>query len=443
MFAEVTKSPYLCGNNQYGTVRLNFFTVLKTNSLVLGLALCGLGIASCIKEQAQNRECDIRKAEVHLPHPEDFFFLLNDTTAPILDDFGQSVIVFQGVKPTADLSRLTPTFTISKGATLFPPQGTLRDFSGEQAQTYFVIAEDEQELVQYPTTPEATLAYMQQLAQYAKAGRHIRPYQVKFSRNLIDLSDVISYDFEHYSLETQSGKYYEWSDPFNGQQRTVPNWATANKGFSTARGSAKPDEYPTVPVAEGGVDGGAYVRLTTSSTGEFGELFKMPLAAGNLFLGTFDFSVALTNTLQATRFGDNSILGRKPVRFTGYYQFSPGPQMTNQNGEKIPGTDQPAIYCVVYKNHDAAGRSVVLHGDDVEDSPLVVGKAEVKDWQTGLNGWVQFDLPFVWKEDIDPTRLDNHGYNFAIVCSSSKDGASYSGARGSILLVDKFRLIFE
>lgn len=416
---------------------------MKTFRLVLSLAFCGLGVASCIKEQAPNQECDIRKAVVHLPHPEDYFFLLNDTTAPLLDDFGQSVIVFQGVRPTADLSSLTPTFTISKGATLFPPQGTLRDFSNEQAQTYFVIAEDEQDLVQYPTTPEATLAYMQQLVQYAKAGRHIRPYQVKFSENLVDMSDVIDYDFEHYYLETQSQKYYEWSDPFNGEKRTVPNWATANKGFSTARGSASPEEYPTVPVPTGGVDGGAYVRLTTCSTGEFGELFKMPLAAGNLFLGTFDFSVALTNTLQATRFGDNSILGRKPVRFTGYYQFEPGVQMTNQNGENIPGTDQPAIYCVVYKNHDAQGRSVVLHGDDVEDSPLAVGKAEVKNWQVGLNGWVKFDLPFVWTEEIDPTLLKNHGYNFAIVCSSSKDGASYSGAQGSTLLVDKFRLEFE
>jgi hypothetical protein len=284
---------------------------------------------------------------------------------------------------------------------------------------------------------------MQQLVQYAKAGRHIRPYQVKFSENLIDMSDVIDYDFEHYYLETQSQKYYEWSDPFNGEKRTVPNWATANKGFSTARGSASPEEYPTVPVPTGGVDGGAYVRLTTCSTGEFGELFKMPLAAGNLFIGTFDFSVALTNTLQATRFGDNSILGRKPLRFTGYYQFAPGAQMTNQDGEEIPGTDQPAIYCVVYRNHDAAGHSVVLHGDDVEDSPLAVGRAELKNWQMGLNGWVKFDLPFVWTEEIDPTLLKNHGYNFAIVCSSSKDGASYSGAQGSTLLVDKFRLEFE
>lgn len=411
--------------------------------LTASIACIGATVGSCVKEQAANRECDIRRAEIHLPQPENYFFLLNDTVAPMLDDLGSSSIIFKGVKPTADLSSITPTFTISKGATLFPPQGTLRDFSDGKIQTYFVIAEDEAELVERPTTPEATIEYMLRLAEYAKAGRHVRPYQVSFSANLIDMSDVISYDFSNYYLETQSRKFYEWSDPFEGQPRTVPNWATANKGFSTARGSALPEEYPTVPIATGGVDGGPYVKLTTSSTGEFGELFKMPLAAGNLYLGTFDFSVALTNTLQATRFGENSILGRKPVCFSGYYQYAPGEQMTNQYGENILSTDQPAIYCVVYRNRDEKGNPVVLHGDDVETSPLAVARAEVTNWQTGLNGWVQFEQPFVWKEQLDPAVLEAHGYNFAIVCSSSKDGATYSGALGSVLLVDNLKLTFE
>ena len=415
----------------------------KIHQQILFLAAICIGLSSCVKDPAPNQECDIRKAEIHLPHPEDYFILLNDTIAPILDDFGSSTIIFKGVKSTANLTKLTPTFTISTGATLFPPQGTLRDFSAGQRQLYFVIAEDEQDCIEHPATAEETLLYMQKLAELAKQGRHIRPYYVQFSQNLVDMNDVIQYPFDHYYLETKSQKYYEWSDPFEGQPRTMPNWATANKGFSTARGSALPDEYPTVPVPTGGADGGAYVRLTTCSTGEFGSLFKMPLAAGNLFLGTFDFSVALTNTLQATRFGDGSILGRKPVKFTGYYQFAPGSQMTNQNGQSIPGEDRPAIYCVVYKNHDANGNAVVLHGDDVESSPLAIGRAEVTEWQIGLNGWKRFELQFQWTEALDPEVLAAHGYNFAIVCSSSKDGATYTGALGSTLLVDNFELTFE
>ena len=409
-------------------------------ALYIGIACC---LASCIKDLAPNKECDIRKAEIHLPRPGDYFFSLSDTVAPIAGDMSASYITFQGVKPTANLTRLTPTFTISAGATLFPPQGTLRDFSEGREQLYFVIAEDEQGLVETPATAAETQQYVLKLAQYARQGRHVRPYRVRFATNTADMSDTIYYGFEHYYLEKQAGKYYEWSDPLNGAERPVPNWATANKGFSTARGSAAPEEYPTVPAPTGGVDGGAYVRLTTCSTGGFGELFNMPLAAGNLFLGTFDFSVALTNTLQATCFGDNSVLGRKPLKFTGYYQFAPGAQMTDKNGQPTHGTDQPAIYCVVYKNRDAEGHAVVLHGDDVENSPLVIGKAEITQWQNGLGSWNYFELPFNWKEEPDPATLGSGGYNFAIVCSSSKDGATYTGALGSTLLVDNFRLIFK
>ena len=400
-------------------------------------------LASCIKELAPNKECDIRRAEIHLPQPGDYFFSLSDTVAPITGDMSSSYITFQGVKPTANLTRLTPTFTISTGATLFPPQGTLRDFSEEKQQLYFVIAEDEQGLIEHPTTPAETLQYMQKLAQYARQGRHVRPYYVRFSTNVADMSDTIYYGFDHYYIEKQAGKYYEWSDLLNGEERAIPNWATANKGFSTARGSATPEEYPTVPVETGGVDGGPCVKLTTCSTGGFGELFNMPLAAGNLFLGTFDFSVALTNTLQATRFGDNSVLGRKPLKFTGYYQFSPGAQMTDKNGQSVNGTDQPAIYCVVYRNRDENGHAVVLHGDDVGSSPLVIGRAEITQWQMGLGTWNYFELPFNWKTEPDPTILANSGYNFAIVCSSSKDGDTYTGALGSTLMVDNFRLIFK
>lgn len=40
-------------------------------------------------------------------------------------------------------------------------------------------------------------------------------------------------------------------------------------------------------------------------------------------------------------------------------------------------------------------------------------------------------------------KLKNMGYSLAIVCSSSVDGASFMGAIGSTLYVDKFRITCE
>lgn len=421
---------------------------MKVTKIFVVAASC-MALTSCFKDELPNMECDIQKAVVHVGNPEAIFYQLSDTIAPINPDFGSSTIQFQNVRKAAAAKLyLAPEFTISEGAMMFPPSGMLRDFSNDTTQIYFVVAEDTKE--NYPAPRDlsdvaSVVAYMQKLAVAAAAGEHIRPYYVQFKTATHIVSDTLKYDFENYFLETQARKYYEWSDPYeDGTARTVPNWATANKGFSTARGSASPEEYPTVPAIGEGVDGTDGVKLETSNTGSFGKLFNMPLAAGNLFLGTFDFSVALTKTLQATRFGDNSTLEKKPVKFTGYYKYAPGPQMTDAKGNNIDGTDVPAIYCVVYKNHNADGSSFVLNGETVDsDTEHIIARAQITDWEYNTSDYVYFELDFNWTQEFDETLLAQKGYSFAIVCSSSSKGATYTGALGSKLYVDKFRLVLE
>lgn len=412
--------------------------------LLVAVAVCAT-FSSCIKDELPNAECDIRHAVVHLPRPQDYFTNLSDTTADILPSFSSNLIQFVGVKAKARLNGITPTFTISQGAVLFPPQGTPRNFSSGRMQTYYVIAEDTKAKYPMPdlNDEQAVRRYEQTLAQADNRGEHVRTYQVQFTSANIEMADTVYYNFDSYALETK-GRFYEWSDMFEGKQRAVPNWATANIAFSTAKGKAKPDEYPTVPVASGGVDGGPYVKLQTCDTGSFGEMMHMPLAAGNLFLGTFDFSVALTNTLKATRFGENSILGRKPLKLMGYYKYTPGPTFTDPKGNIVSGrTDRPAIYCIVYRNKTQSGEPVVVFGDDVSTNPYIIARAEIVDWKMNTENWQEFELPFTWTDTLDPQILALHGYSFAIVCSSSAEGDSYSGAKGSQLLVDNLRLIFE
>ena len=61
------------------------------------------------------------------------------------------------------------------------------------------------------------------------------------------------------------------------------------------------DDYPTFQIANG--KNGKCLSLVTRSTGFFGGLVGMPIAAGNLFIGSFDVNNAMSNPLQATKFG--------------------------------------------------------------------------------------------------------------------------------------------
>lgn len=428
---------------------------MKLTRLFAGVMVVSAAVSSCVKPEALNQECDIRRAVIHLPHPENYFTNLADTAVEILPSYAETVIQFQGLKDGVNLKSLAPTFTISEGAVLFPPQGTLRDFSNpEDTVAYFVIAEDTKDRYPLPTNPKDFEDFGHRLKDASDRDEHVRPYKVEFVQALVDMSDTLVYTFDYYRLEERKQKYYDWSDPYKGRERSIPNWATANIGYSTAKSSATAMEYPTVPIASGGVDGKAYAKLETKDTGDWGKLFKMPLAAGNLYLGTFDMSCALQNALQATRFGDRTVLGRKPARFTGYYKYIPGPQMTDPQGNPIDGTDRPDIYCVVYRNKDMNGKPIVLHGDDVNTSQYIVGRAklgeannfvdgEVSKIYSNTPGWVFFDITFKWMHEIDYDILKAHGYNFAIVCSASVDGASYQGAVGSQLFVDNFTIINE
>ena len=255
----------------------------------------------------------------------------------------------------------------------------------------------------------------------------------------------MKYDFEDYFLNEVKPvhKYYVWSDK-NDDGTRANNWATGNPGFNLSNGSAKPDAYPTVPIAageEGTLDGSACVKLTTRDTGTFGSMAKMPIAAGNLFLGKFDATNALKDAMKATQFG--MPVSFKPVRFSGYYKYERGAKFTNSKKQEVSDRqDYGTIYAVLYDNHNAEGEAITLYGDNVQTSEQVVAIAQVPDIDNTPE-WTQFDLEFTYKKEIDMEKLAKMGYSLAIVCSSSVDGGSFMGAVGSTLYVDKFRITCE
>lgn len=67
---------------------------------------------------------------------------------------------------------------------------------------------------------------------------------------------------------------------------------------------------------------GKCLSLTTRETGDLGNRVGMPLAAGNLFIGTFNVVDALSNALKATKFG--SPFEYIPTYLKGFYKFKSG-----------------------------------------------------------------------------------------------------------------------
>ncbi len=378
---------------------------MKLSNILLSIAICS-SLTSCFKDEPLNAECDIEQAYVHTDNPSEIFFAASDTLVNVPSELTN--ITFN-VKVGADLTNMAPIFRLTEGATIEPANGSAHDFSDGKTVTYKVTSQD---------------------------GQWSRTYVVAFKAQV----SVGKYDFENFRTTQGSagGEYYEWSDlSKNGEW--MGNWATGNPGYNISMSSAGAYDYPTVPYTDGYY--GSAVKLETRSTGPLGELVNMRLAAGNLFIGYFDVSKALTSTLKATNFG--LPFDRKPIRFTGHYKYAPGSEYKDKSGNIIAGkTDQGDIYAVFYRNHDSNGKPVILYGDDVLTNSNIVAIARIPEVKA-TDGWAQFDVNFEYTGEIDPAELANRGYNLTVVFSSSIEGASFCGAIGSTLIVDEVEVVCE
>ncbi len=367
--------------------------------------LIALICTSCFGDEPDYCEADIETATLHVANPEKFFFQNTDSTQTVFST--DSVITF-AVRGDADVSSLAPVFTLSPGATISPASGSTHDFSHGPV-TYTVTSED----------------------------RHWqRHYRVLVVPTLVTVSDTLRFDFEHYELEPATQRFYMWHNTL-ADGSLGNDWATANDGFRISMSTAPAEDYPTTPLVPG-YDGAA-VCLTTRDTGPFGRMANKRMAAGNMYLGTFDLRIAMSDHLHATRFGIP--FTDRPERFTGYYTYEPGATVQDFYGNPIAGrTDSANVYAVFYRNHNANGNEMVLYGDNILSSDLIVAIANMG-YVTPTTTWTPWDVKFEYREEIDEELLASRGYSLAIVFSSSGAGGSFIGAIGSRLCVDKVRLI--
>lgn len=384
--------------------RLKRMTININHSAVITVLSGTLLLSGCFKDEPLNTECDILEATVRVAAPSEVFFNESDSLVRVLS--ADNTIAFT-VRRTADLTQLAPRFMITDGATIEPASGSVHDFSHGPV-SYTVTSEDR---------------------------KWNRQYQVTFKPTTITVTDTVKYDFEYYQLDDNYKMFYEWYEVGQGGKEKL--WASGNGGFMLANSSKKADEYPTVP-DDNGVDGKC-LKLLTLDTGPLGLSTGRPIAAGNMFLGSFNTAIALRDALHATEMGVP--FTQQPTKLTGYYKYHPGPEFKNKAQQVVVNrTDSADIYAVLYRNHDDQGQPTVLYGDNVLTSKLIVRKAQMTDVKP-TSEWTYFEVPFTALGDIDEALLQRRGYNLALVFAASKHGDTFEGAIGSTLYIDKVRII--
>lgn len=363
--------------------------------------LCSVILStSCIREEALNAEADIEAVDSAWVNQAISQGILKGN--PLVEN---DKIIFM-VKSGTERANLAPKFVLTQGATISPENGTSRDFS--VPQKYVVTSQD---------------------------GEWKKTYTVSFDYARVSTH----YDFEHWEFDSrkQYHVFYEVS-PEDQQKHYI--WASGNGGFAMSGQAKAPEQYPTASSDFG--RSGKCVRLETKSTGKFGEGFKMPIAAGNLFIGQFNTNIATIKPLEATKFG-LQIIDSKPIALKGWYKFTAGKNYQNRQMEILPDKkDRCDIYAVLYEVDPL--NFVPLNGANITTNDRIVMMARADNWQEAQD-WTYFNIPFENKngKQFDEERLKNDGYAIAIIFTSSLDGANFCGAIGSTLYVDEVDLECE
>lgn len=385
------------------------------NKTMIAFALCCC-MVSCIKDEAQNNECDIESAWVEGPELEKNFYQQAEMRKEHISST-ETTITFV-VRSMAMLPKQIPVnFKITDGATIEPASGSPQDFS-KGPVAYTVTSED---------------------------GQWKRTYNVAFTEPILPTSKFSFENVDVVETGLLSKKSYHHFFEFDQNGEKLNIWASGNPGYAlTLFSGAGPEQFPAYRL-ENGYEGYC-ARLETMSTGELGKSMSKPIASGNLYTGRFIVEYTLLNTLKATEFG--VMWDREPVRMTGYYKFQPGKEFINSKSEVVKDrVDEPYIYGVFYRNTDPDGKQYFLYADDVldldriEDNPQVYKVARLPSFPP-TDQWTYFEMFFEGR-DVPEEMVANKDFNLAIVFSSSKYGAEFEGAVGSTLYVDEVQVSYK
>lgn len=397
--------------------------VHKWGSALLLAVVMTAGLSSCIKEEALNAEADITGVSLGA-----------DSLLIRQPEIGNNEITIYA--NTRD-SILAPQFTLTDGATIEPASGTERQFFKRVPNPDKTSEDDGLPDSIDEATPQTYTVTSQD-------GKWKKTYTVRIANNATP-SDFHFDNIRYYMYDADyDGKddplFQIFYEKIGGQQ---VDWGSGNPGvmITLMASNPKPTDYPTSQ-ADDGVEGKC-AKLTTASTGALGVMFHSPIAAGNIFLGTF--SIDMEDKAKSTHFGI-PFFNTKPLSLTGYYKYKAGPTVTDKNMKPVSGAkDDFALYAVVF---EVTKDVPYLDGTDTDrsstKSPNIVLKAELTD-RKETDEWTKFTIPFepMNGKTFDINKMIQGKYSIAIIASSSKDGATFRGAVGSTLYLDEFHINYE
>ncbi|MDL2310225.1 PCMD domain-containing protein [Parabacteroides sp. OttesenSCG-928-B22] len=361
------------------------------------IAISYFFLTSCIQPEALNTEADIESCQIE----GDVLI-----SPPKIENNRVTLML----SPKADITRLALDFVLTPGATIVPASGTVLDY--RQPQSFIVTSED---------------------------GQWNKTYTISC---MVDKMGT-TFGFEHYRTAVDKNGvelYHEFYEVAVENEKLVEQniWASGNTGFKIVASGKTPEDYPTVSSPDGMV--GRCLKLETRSTGKVGEVLKMPLAAGNLFIGSYSGSL---NALTATHFGI-PFSRAVPIALCGYYKYKAGAVYTDKQLVEHPDKkDNFDIYCIMYETDD---KVKYLDGNTALTSPNLVAMARMPEAdKKETDEWNYFYLPIevLPGKTIDPAKLADNKYNLSIVFSSSIEGAKFTGAVGSTLYIDQVELLEE
>ena len=385
---------------------------MKLKNVFAGMIMC-LAITSCIQDEGLNVEAAIDGCNG------------SNIQLSTINTYSKTVSIY--VSKATDLSALEIQFELPEGADIEPVDAAANDHAPKYDFSNSKV----------PVTSEQTL---EQYQRKFRVTSESRTTEAVYMITVIKSELPTEYHFEN--IEDGNNKYHIFYE-FNLQKAEMLQWASGNPGFNLTGMARSPLDYITIQ-SQGYMGKGA--KLETKSTGSFGAGVSMPIAAGNLFIGSFEVGNALKDAMKATKFGFPFY--KHPTRLSGYYKFKPGTDYTSytlgSDGKKnffidasMNGKDKGDIYAVLY---EADNVEDFLDGYNSLNSPKIVSLARIKSEDVKeTSEWTSFDLPFVLQNNktINDNMLAAGKYKLAIVFSSSVEGAAFKGSVGSTLWIDE------
>nr|WP_309569428.1 PCMD domain-containing protein [Bacteroides sp. BFG-638] len=347
-----------------------------------------------------------------------------------INTYSKTVSIY--VSKSTDLSALEIKFELPDGASINPVNALAND----DAPKYDFSTS------KVPITSEQTLEQYQRMF---KVTSESGTTEAVYTITVIKSELPTEYHFEN--IEDGNNNYHIFYE-FNQQKAEMLQWASGNPGFQLTGMGKNTMDYPTLQT-QGYIGKG--VKLETKGTGSLGLTVGMPIAAGNLFIGSFEVGNALKDAKAATKFGFPFF--KHPTKLEGYYKFKPGTEYISgidksQSPPKIvidpsmEGKDKGDIYAILYR---ADNVNDFLDGNlnfDSEEKIVYIARisdTEMKETDT----WTHFSIPFEHRKEIEQSALDEGKYKLAVVFSSSIEGANFKGSIGSTLWIDEVTIHCE